>query len=54
MGEGKGAEGKETDEYASRSAPRQDVCGPRDPEARADAVASLAEQLHRWTATVCM
>ena len=54
MGERKRTEGEETDEHAPRSAARQDGGGPRVAEACADAVAEVAEQLYRWTATVCM
>lgn len=54
MGERKRTEGEEADEHASRSVARQDGGGPRSAEARADTVATVAEQLYRWTATVCM
>lgn len=54
MGEGEGTEGEETDEHASRSVARQDGGGPRSAETCAHAIAEVAQQLYRWTATVCM
>lgn len=54
VGARKGTEGTETDEHASRSVTRQDDGRPRLAEACADAITQISEQLHRWTATVCM